>query len=200
MPQGHNAFLEELDAVGQRIPWNHPDRKIAYHNARAQICLYDEVYELRLAINRANGELDSASSMIQSAIETSGENLQTAGWVVKEGIDDATSALNRASDLISFSIATATKAINNASEQSTALGKKVVALNWLLAIVGGIGLLYGGLEISFKLYDRFYAQPPVKAHVLVDEIPKKAPPKLEKATPPAPKPEAAAPPKPAGKK
>ena len=48
-----NDFLKQLDQMDNegKLEKN-PDRLINWHKARATICLYDEAYQLRLALNR----------------------------------------------------------------------------------------------------------------------------------------------------
>jgi len=99
----NNDFIESLDKEFKRRKPSAFKEITDYHNARALICLYDEVYNLRLAINRTN---DSVGNTID--------------------------------------------AINNASAESTDLGKKIVALTWVIAIAAALGVIVGFAQLCFR--------------------------------------------------
>jgi hypothetical protein len=62
-----NDFLKQLDQMDNegKLEKN-PDRLINWHKARATICLYDEAYQLRLALNRTAEAINKASEDVST--------------------------------------------------------------------------------------------------------------------------------------
>jgi hypothetical protein len=127
-----NQFRGNLDKLAKNE--TDPDRLFAYNHARATICLYEEVYNLRCAINKAAEAVSNASLKISAEV---GDSIERA----KEAIEDSSRAIGVASDKTN-------QTIEEASRQSTALGRKLLALNWILVAV----TIFGSIFAVSKLY------------------------------------------------
>ena len=127
-----NDFIDKIDNLFRKE--TDPDRLLQYHNARAQICLYDEIYRLRLATLDIVTNLSPSAKKTARVLDVRGEEINTA-------------------------LVNATNVINQASKESTCLSSKIVGLTRTLAIATIVLGLLAGAELAIKIYDRFFFEP-----------------------------------------